>query len=143
MYDLCEFKSFPPVPSISIVVVPAPVIRAPAALSHSATFTISGSIAQFFKTVFPVPKTAAIINVSVPPTDWILKKSSVLCIPEGTEIEYVRSSTKSTTAPIFLYPSINRSIGRVPITQPPGAGNVTLPKRDRSGPVSTTDERIF
>ena len=44
---------------------------------------------------------------------------------------------------IFSKPSTKRSSGREPITQPPGCGNDTLPKRARTGPVATTDARIF
>ena len=55
-------------PSISIVLVPAPSIRAPIATRNAAMSAISGSRAALSITVVPRARTAAIIRFSVAPT---------------------------------------------------------------------------
>ena len=55
-------------PSISIVSVPAPAMRAPIAVRKPARSTTSGSRAAFSITVFPRASVAAIIRFSVPVT---------------------------------------------------------------------------
>ncbi len=55
-------------PSIRIVASPAPVMRAPMALRRSARSTISGSRAQFSRTVVPRARQAAMSTFSVPVT---------------------------------------------------------------------------
>jgi hypothetical protein len=63
-------------PSISMVWVPAPFILAPQAFRNPASALISGSQAQFFRTVRPPARAAAIISDSVPVTLTELKKYS-------------------------------------------------------------------
>ena len=122
--------------------VPKPVILAPREFKNSARQTTSGSSAAFFRIVLPLAPTAAIIKVSVPVTLDTRKKKSVPVKPFGVEISY-NPSFSETVAPIFLKPSINKSIGRSPITQPPGCGKETLPKRANSGPASKIEARIL
>ena len=56
-------------PWMVMVLVPAPLIRAPISLSRSQMSTISGSRAAFFRTEVPCASTAAVTNVSVAPTE--------------------------------------------------------------------------
>jgi len=63
---LVSFKLFTPI--ISQVRFPTHLILAPADLRKFVKSFISGSIAQFFKIVFPLAKQAAIIVFSVAPT---------------------------------------------------------------------------
>ena len=129
-------------PSITISDVPKPEILAPREFKNSARQTTSGSSAAFFKIVLPLAPTAAIIRVSVPVTLETRKKNSVPTKPFGAVISYL-SLTSETLAPIFSNPSINKSIGRLPITQPPGCGKDTLPKRANNGPASRMEARIL
>ena len=55
-------------PSMVMTSVPAPLIFAPMALSVSARFTTSGSLAAFSSRVVPFARAAAIMIFSVPPT---------------------------------------------------------------------------
>src|SRR3989344_1701194 len=52
------------------------------------------------------------------------------------------TSLISPTAPSLRNPSRKKSIGRSPITHPPGCGNETSPNRASRGPERTIDERI-
>ena len=55
-------------PIISTVLLPTHFIFAPAIFKKLVKSLISGSIAQFFKVVFPLAKHEAIIEFSVAPT---------------------------------------------------------------------------
>ena len=60
-------------PSISIMLSPAPLILAPIAVSAFARSTTSGSLAAFSRTVTPFARDAAIIRFSVPVTVTVSK----------------------------------------------------------------------
>ena len=56
-------------PSMQMVDVPAPVMRAPMELRKAERSTISGSLAAFSMTVIPRAFTAASMMLTVAPTD--------------------------------------------------------------------------
>ena len=58
-------------PSMTMVDVPAPQIRAPIAFRNAARSTISGSLAAFSMRVVPLASVAAISRFSVAPTEGI------------------------------------------------------------------------
>ncbi len=105
-------------PSIVITGVPAPEILAPHELRKSAKATISGSIAALIICDVPGIKLASIIIDSVPVT-LILEKTTVPAC-KSLPSKLYPSARLVTLMPNFLYPSIKKSIGRLPITQPPG-----------------------
>ena len=132
-------NKFPPVPVISMVGVPAPFICAPDAFKNSARCGISGSKAAFRSTVFPWASDAVIIKVSVAVTLIFLK---VKRAPASLAARASNPCSDAFTfAPKALNPSIKMSMGRFPITHPPGYGEDTFFCRARSGPVSTMEAR--
>ena len=103
-----------------------PLISAPIDVRYVARSTISGSIAAFSITVFPLANVAAIIMFSVAPT---LGKSRYTFPPVNrpflTASMYPWPSV--IDAPRAVKPFRWRSTGLVPMAQPPGREILTCP----------------
>jgi len=101
-----------------ITLVPAPFIFAPILFKKVATFTISGSLATFSITVFPLAFTAASIVFIVAPTLGI---SRYILAPFNSSASTIYLFPSSiTTAPRARYAFKVWSIGLSPIVHPPG-----------------------
>ncbi len=118
---LCSAPCKSSTPSISIFSVPAPLIFAPILLRSLAKSSISGSHAALFIVVFPFANAAAIITFSVPVTLTFSKKvSAPTSRPFGARATTFPASSE-TFAPSCSNAFKCKSIGRVPIAQPPGS----------------------
>ena len=101
--------------------VPAPSIFAPILLKKFARSTTSGSCAAPSITVVPSASTAAIMTLSVPRTVGPNFPRRLMTAPPnfGAKTLMLPPSTR-TAAPSASNPLRCKSIGRSPITQPPG-----------------------
>ena len=124
--------------------VPAPLMSAPMELRKLARSTMCGSLAAFSMVVVPSARLAAIIRFSVAPTLGTRRKmrSPFNRPPPGTSAT-TSSSRIWIDAPRISRPFRCRSIGRAPMAQPPGKLSTARPKRARSGPIMSTEARIF
>ena len=132
-------------PSILMVSVPAPFILAPILLRKLARSTISGSSAAFSIYVVPSASTAAVIIFSVAPT---LGKSRYMVsptrpCPPATASTYPSSSQTVMIAPRASKPLRCRSIGLLPMAQPPGRCTFARPFLASSGPITKIEARIW
>ena len=124
---------------------PSPRIRAPIASRHPPRSTTSGSQAAPWITVVPRASTAAIITLAVPSTDE--PAAPPRYISEPTRPSAGASATTSpwhtsSVAPRARMPFRCRSMGRTPMTQPPGWLTVARRVRARSGPSTATEPRM-
>ena len=127
-------------PSITRRSVPAPLILPPALIRKSHNACISGSLAAGWITVSPSAKTAAKIRFSVTPT---LTKGSSCTVPRSLPALAQNPSGPSIiSTPMRLSAHRCWSMGRFPITQPPGYSMATSPMRASSAPRSMIEERI-
>ena len=128
-------------PSITMVELPAPEMRAPILFRQSATSAISGSRAAFSITVWPSAKAAAISATCVPLTVTFGNTMSVPFSPLGalanTSPPSIAIATPSRSSAIS-----SRSTGRVPMAQPPGIETRASPKRAISGAITQKLARI-
>ena len=128
-------------PSTVIFPIPAPWIFAPIEFKKFAKSHISGSSAAFSMIVVPCAKTDAIKIFSVAPTDG---KSKYILFPLSF---LALASTKpcpiSISAPKSLKPFKCKSMGLLPILQPPGIDILHLPNLDNIGPIIKKDALIF
>src|SRR5215210_1702717 len=132
--------SKPSTPSISIVLEPAPRIRAPMETRNVARSAISGSRAALSITVVPLAPTAAISRFSVAPT---LGYSSVIEAPRSRGARAWRKPCSiPISAPMRSSPFRWRSIGREPMLSPPGIATRASPRLASSGPRTTIEARI-
>jgi hypothetical protein len=120
----CRTGRSPSTPSTCSVGVPAPVIRAPIALSISQMSTISGSRAALSISVTPLASTAAISRFSVAPT---LGKSSQIVAPRSPPgaLAMTKPCSPPISAPICSSPAMCMSRPREPIASPPGCATRT------------------
>ncbi len=140
---VCSAPPSDSTPSIWIVSDPAPLTRAPILFRRSARSTISGSRAALWSVVVPRASVAAIITFSVPVTVTLLKwMSAARKRPSLGARATTLPASSFTSAPNASNPARCKSIGRVPIAQPPGKETFALPKRASSGPSARTDARI-
>ena len=111
----CNFST----PTILMTSVPAPLIFAPMLFKKFATSTTWGSLAAFSITVLPSAMAAAIIILIVAPTETL---SIYMCVPLSSfALAMTRPWAMSMSAPMERKPFIWRSIGLLPISQPPGS----------------------
>ena len=93
--------------------------------------------------VVPSASTAAIITLSVPRTVGpnFPRKFTTAPVNFGANTLMLPPSTR-TAEPSASNPFKCKSIGRSPMTQPPGNETVASLQRPRSGPITQTDARI-
>ena len=131
-------------PSITIRSVPAPSIFAPILLRKFARSTTSGSHAAPSMTVTPSERTAAIITLSVPSTVGPYFPFMSICAARSLGAKTLISPPSTRTAePRPSKPFRCRSIGRSPMTQPPGNATLASLHLPSNGPRTQTDARIF
>ncbi len=127
-------------PSMVIVCVPAPSMRAPIFVRNAARSEISGSRAALSITVSPFASTAAVMSVSVAPT---LGKSSTTRAPHSAlTCASMNPCTTSSSTPIAWRPRVWRSSLRLPMLSPPGIATRARPWRASSGPSTLIDARM-
>ena len=131
-------------PSIIKRRVPAPSIFAPILFRKSARSQTSGSAAAPSITVVPSARTAAIITLSVPRTVGPNFPRKLMTAPFNFGAKTLTSPPSTrTAAPRASNPFRCKSIGRSPMTQPPGRATVASLHRPKSGPSTQTDARIL
>ena len=116
-------------------------MRAPHWFRYWARSTISGSRAAFAMTVVPCPVAAARSRFSVAPTLGKASEMKPPRIPFGARHRRQPCSSRIST-PSFSSAERCRSIGRGPISHPPGNERLASPARARIAPRNTIDERI-
>src|SRR5216117_4057671 len=124
--------------------VPAPSILAPILFRKFARSTTSGSWAAPSITVVPSASTAAIMTLSVPRTVGPNFPRKLITAPRnfGAKTFILPPSTR-TAAPSASKPFSCKSIGRSPMTHPPGIDTVASLQRPSSGPSTQTEARIL
>ncbi len=131
-------------PSTTICGVPAPSIRAPILFKKFAKSTTSGSQAASSITVVPSASTLAIKTLSVPRTVLPnLPFNEILAPTSSGANTFTFPPCTRTAAPNASNPRRCKSIGRSPMTQPPGKETVASFSRPSSGPSTQTEARIF
>ena len=122
-------------PSMIMRRVPAPSIFAPILFRKFARSHTSGSAAAPSMTVMPSASTAAIMTLSVPRTVGPNLPRRLITAPFsfGAKTFTLPFSTR-TAAPSASKPFRCKSIGRSPMTQPPGSETVASLHRPSSGP---------
>ncbi|OQA33000.1 MAG: hypothetical protein BWY54_01008 [Candidatus Dependentiae bacterium ADurb.Bin331] len=116
-------------------------MRAPIERNNAIRSITSGSNAALTMRVLPCVNVAAMSKFSVAP---ILGYSKIK-FAHFSCAAWARKNSPSTSreTPIFAKFFKWKSIGRAPIKQPPGSAISALPKRANSGPITSTDARIF
>ena len=105
-------------PSMTIVALPAPRTFPPMRLMKFCKSTISGSFAALRMTVFPSALTEASMMFSVAPT---LGQSSTISAPTvRPQVQSMYPPPSSMCTPSLRSPFRCRSMGRRPMSQPPG-----------------------
>ena len=116
-------------------------ILQPHLFKKSARSRISGSRAALRTVVLPFAKTEARIMFSVAPT---LGKERLIVVPSSFSLTSNFSAEPSSSIETPRARSAERckSMGRRPISQPPGVKSLALLQRETSEPKKTMDERI-
>ena len=115
---------------------------APISAKQFAKSIISGSRAAFFIIVLPLANVEAIKIFSVAPTETNGKFISQPLSPLGA-VAFTYPPFKSMVAPKASKAERCKSIGLVPIAQPPGIDTLASPHLAKSGPKTSTEALIF
>ena len=118
-----------------------PSIRAPQAFRYLHRASTSGSLAAPSIRVQPLAVTAASRIFSVAPTLGRARRISAPRSPSGARPQILSPSSEKQT-PICSSARRCRSMGRLPITQPPGYSITMLPQRASKAPRRHREERI-